>query len=245
MHNKTALFATVNVFSSGLGNFANVATLLGSIGTMASVSGYSQELEFEADEEGLRLMTEAGYDPDEAPKVFAHLADWLRENEISEPFFFASHPRLQERIEHYGGMIAAPPYSDTQGEAGRDPYLTRIASIALLNADLNIKAGRYTIAEREIGVHMEARGESDTPHVLLGEIYRQRGAAGDPERTVAAYRRAIELNAFNAKPHKALGMLFFRQGDKAAARGHLETYLRLSPQASDRGYIEHYLKECQ
>ena len=45
--NKTAFLATISVTTAGLG------TLLGSIGTVAAITGYSREHETEADKEGL------------------------------------------------------------------------------------------------------------------------------------------------------------------------------------------------
>jgi predicted Zn-dependent protease len=45
----------------------------GSLRALASVSGYSQELETEADTKGFRFLIVGGYDVHEAPKVFEHL----------------------------------------------------------------------------------------------------------------------------------------------------------------------------
>ena len=55
------------------GAYGNLANLLGTVGAMAAVTGYSRELETEADNAGLVLMINAGYDPKEAPKLFIHL----------------------------------------------------------------------------------------------------------------------------------------------------------------------------
>lgn len=104
--NKTAFLATVQVTLGGLGGgIGNLATLLGTVGTLAAVTGYSRELEAEADMEGLKLMVKAGYDPREAPKLFIHLKKELEEEKIKEPFFFGTHPRLQERIENYESLL--------------------------------------------------------------------------------------------------------------------------------------------
>jgi len=61
LKNKTALLATLQVTLGGLGGgVGDLASLLGTFGTLAAVSGYSRELETEADMEGFKLIKEAG-----------------------------------------------------------------------------------------------------------------------------------------------------------------------------------------
>jgi len=61
---NTAAFAkTLQVLAAPAGIYGSGALMLGSIGAMAALSGYSQEAEREADEVGLELMVRAGYDP--------------------------------------------------------------------------------------------------------------------------------------------------------------------------------------
>jgi beta-barrel assembly-enhancing protease len=73
LQNKTAFLATVQVTTAPLGGIGDLATLLGTFGTLAAVTGYSREHETEADEQGFRRVVEAGYDPQETPKLFQHL----------------------------------------------------------------------------------------------------------------------------------------------------------------------------
>ena len=70
--NKTAFLATLQVSLAVFNNdiVRELVNILGAIGTIAAVSGYSQELETQADVEGFKLMLSAGYDPYEAPKLF-------------------------------------------------------------------------------------------------------------------------------------------------------------------------------
>ena len=69
------------------GGYGSLADLLGSIGAMAAVTGYSRELETEADKVGLDLMVQAGYDPAESPRLFEYLKKDVKEQDIKEPFF--------------------------------------------------------------------------------------------------------------------------------------------------------------
>jgi len=61
---------------------------------IASVNGFGRGLEREADREGMERMVKAGYDPREAPRVFALLKDDHGDGSKLENFFFGNHPRL-------------------------------------------------------------------------------------------------------------------------------------------------------
>ncbi len=50
-------------------------------------------------------MVNAGYSPGEAPQLFEHLKRDLELRQVKEPFFFGSHPKLQERVESYQELI--------------------------------------------------------------------------------------------------------------------------------------------
>ncbi|MEJ2171048.1 MAG: M48 family metalloprotease, partial [Desulfobacterales bacterium] len=80
--NTTAVLATIQMATIPFGVYGNLANLLGTIGTMASVTGYSRELETEADNIGMNLMVTAGYDPQEAPKLFRYLKSDLENNKV-------------------------------------------------------------------------------------------------------------------------------------------------------------------
>jgi len=58
----------------------------------------SRKLESEADFIGLRLMTEACYNPNAAPKMFARLGQYAREHGASIPKYLSTHPNDRERI---------------------------------------------------------------------------------------------------------------------------------------------------
>lgn len=222
----------------------DVGTLLGGLGTMASVTGYSRELETEADIEGLKLVVAAGYDPWEAPKLFEHMKKEIEEEKIKEPFFFGSHPRLKERIENFESLLEKD-YAGRKGESRRDEFLQAIREVILENARLDLKKGRYAIARRGAEKYLAVKGDDARGHFLQGEIYRQKGEGGDEEKAIAEYRMAADLDPAFPDPHKALGVICYKKGEKADARDHLGRYLSLNPRAADRGYIEEYLKAAQ
>jgi predicted Zn-dependent protease len=101
--NQSAFYATFTVGTGGVGG------LLGLVGAYAAVSGYSQDLEREADQEGFALLRGHGYDVRESPKVFRQLLADTTRTKVKQPYFFGSHPRLEERIANFEALIAVQP----------------------------------------------------------------------------------------------------------------------------------------
>lgn len=236
--NKSAWFATTVAVGGDIG------ILLGGLGTMAAVTGYSRDLETEADVEGLKLVIAAGYDPRESPKLFEHLKKELQDEKIREPFFFGTHPRLQERIDNFESLLKEQ-YKGLTGVSNPDPFLAAVKGLIFENAQMDLKMGRFQVARREAEKYLTFQENDARGHHLLGEVFRQRGEKDDEERAIAEYVRAVDLDPFFPDPHKCLGLMWFKKGEKEEANKHFVRYLALSPQAPDRKYIEEYMKEEQ
>lgn len=239
--NKTAVFAGFQVLTLPFGLVGSLANLLGAVGTMAAVTGYSRDLESEADQNGLALMVRAGYNPNEAPKLFEHLKKDVEEQKVTEPFFFGTHPRLQERIENYRTLLEST-YTGAKGETGADRFMAKIVPLLLDNAELDIAMGRFQSAEKGLARALEKEQENAQAHYYLGEVFRQRAQEGDQEKAEKEYGLAVNYNPMYAQPHKGLGLLAYKQGLKEKARVELSKYLSLAPSTEDRGYIEQYLQ---
>jgi beta-barrel assembly-enhancing protease len=212
---------------------------LGTIGALASISGYSQDFETEADTEGLALMVAAGYDPAEAVKLFVHLKQDVEDDKQKEPFFFGSHPRLEERIANYERLVSA--YPAARGKTNADQFSNKIRPLILENTRLNIAMGRFRAAEKDLQKAMERYGESADFRFVLGEVYAQRAAPLDAEKAQKEYQRALEIDPRYAAGYKALALLHYKQGNGPRAKTAFEQYLQFSPSPEDRAYIEGYL----
>ena len=245
LQNKTAFLATLQVTTAPLGGIGDVATLLGALGTMAAVTGYSREHESEADEQGFRRVVEAGYDPQETPKLFQHLKRDIEEEKIKEPFFFGTHPRLQERIKNYEQLLAREQLGPMGGTKNAEQFTQKVHRVFLDNASLDLKRGRFKQAETGIERYLTVGGEEARPYFLLGELCRQRGVQGDTEKAIAYYRKSIEFDPSYPEAYRGLGFLYLKEKEKGLAKAHFERYLALAPQAADRRYIEEYIKKLQ
>jgi predicted Zn-dependent protease len=239
----------VRIFQIMLPGLEGVTGPLGSLWALASTSGYSRELETEADEQGLRAMVTAGYDPKQAPVVIELLQQDLGEQEVKEPFFFGTHPRLEERISNFRRLLDTQYASQARAATLRtntEDFLSRIDQLLLDNAVLDINLGRLKTARTAIDKHLKRHPQTSRAHFLMGEVHRRSG----PEElyvqpAIAAYQEAARQDPTYANPHRELGLLYRARGSREQARAEFERYLTLRPKATDALIIQGYLKELE
>ncbi|HEX9180808.1 MAG TPA: M48 family metallopeptidase, partial [Burkholderiales bacterium] len=105
----------------------------------SSVFGYSRSLETEADDYGYPKVVAAGYSAEETPKVFEHLIREVKTADIREPFFFSTHPKLQDRVDSYKALSKNSPPG---GEVLEDVYETQIMGLRISNLENELSMGR-------------------------------------------------------------------------------------------------------
>jgi predicted Zn-dependent protease len=239
--NTTAALAAIQMASVPFGAYGNLASVLGTVGAMAAVTGYSRELETEADNAGLLLMINAGYDPKEAPKLFMHLKRDVEQQDKNEPFFFGTHPRLQERIDNYNRFIKTK-YPETSGIKNTQRFMNIISPLILDNAKMDLSMGRFSSAKTGIERFLEIDPQNSKAHFYMGELYRQRNDAADREKALNEYNLSIQYDHSNPAPHKGLGLIYYKLKRYQEAKAEFEKYLTLFPDADDAAYIEQYIK---
>ncbi len=248
VQNKTGALATFATLAVPFGALGAAAQLIAMGGTLAAVSGYSQDLELEADREGLAMMARAGYDPREAPKLFLLLKEWIEEEKKPEPFFFSSHPHLAERIESYqyllkekypGPALGGPPL------AGNEEFQARTRGVLLDNAVLDLHAGRFARARRGLTRFLALNPDDPRGHYYLGETYRRQNDPKERAEGIAHYQAAIAADALFPDAYRGLGTLYYQEGKTAEAAQAFERYLERAPAAADRGHVQRLLEEMR
>ena len=248
IRNKTDFMAGFSVVTLPFGYWGLLANLLGTLGMVASVYGYSQDMEREADAEGFQLMVQAGYDPREAPKLFRHLKLWVEEEDKPEPFFFNTHPRLVERIASYDEIIAKNAQLFSRPEPlriGEEAFLSHTRRMVLDNAALDLSAGRFLQAQKGCQKVLSLDPENARATFLMGETYR---IQNDPQKFAEAiwlYQRAIALDPTYPDPHRGLGTLHYHDRQSAQATAEFQQYLQLAPAAADRVHIQSLIESLQ
>jgi tetratricopeptide (TPR) repeat protein len=116
--------------------------------------------------------------------------------------------------------------------------------IILDNARLDLKIGRFKIAQKGIEKYLLLKNDDAKAYYLLGEVFRKRCEEGDMEKAKKNYQRAISVNSTYPYSYKGIGLIHYKQGKKFLAKESLEQYLSLLPHAFDKAYIEGYIKQC-
>lgn len=215
--------------------------LSGDLIAIAGITGYSQELETEADHHGFERLVANGYDPLEAPKTFEHLLKEVETLEIDQPYFFSTHPRLEERIKSFQELTAEGKHTGTIKNAETFLLNTTQARSDILQRYLSLHRYKTLILMLESGTNQN-RYPATAPF-YLGEAYRQRGEEGDEQLAEKSYRQAIHNAPQFAASYRALGILQMKADQKEASLRNLKTYLTLEPDAPDRAYIEQYIEQ--
>ncbi|MGD8208604.1 MAG: M48 family metalloprotease [Desulfobacterales bacterium] len=221
-----------------------LAQLLGITGTIASINGYRNELETEADRVGLDLAVKANYDPNEVLKLFELLK---QENEIegvAEPHFFGTRPKVQQRIENVNRWLAENHRGKIKGSKNTIDFQSRMSPVMLVNARLDLQRGKFSIAQGTVKKYLNVNPDDAQAYYLLGEIFRQRGWKNDSVAAINYYEKSISLNPSFAESYKAMGLIHYKDGEKQRAKKYFESCLLLSPKAADQAYIQRYLKMC-
>ena len=221
-----------------------LAQFLGITGSMAAISGYTRELETEADRVGLDLMVKANYDPREALKLFEHLRQEIEIEGFEEPYFFGTHPNVHQRIENVNNWLVAKYRGKGTGLKNTKIFQSRISRLILDNARLDLRQGRFYIAQRTVKKYLITKPEDARAYYLLGEIFRQRDRQNDTSAALKNFEKAISLNPSFSEPHKAMGLIYYKDGNRRLAKFFFESCLLLSPDTPDKAYIQGYLKLC-
>jgi Zn-dependent protease with chaperone function len=218
-----------------VGMVAGVYGIVGQVLALAAITGYSRDNEREADAQGFERYIEAGYDPRETVRTFEILAREIELAKIDEPFFFSSHPKVQDRIDTFRTLAAARP---SAGSAPPLPQWWNELRDAWLEAEL--ARGKFASV-----VHwLSGAGRDRFPahaDYYLGEAYRLRDDPGDEARALEAWRRAVQRSPDFAPSYRALALAHWKRDEAQQARALLARYLELAPQAADRAFVEDYL----
>jgi len=241
---RPAYIAAIQETLARISMVQEVARALGIAGSMAAVSGYTRDLETEADLVGLDLMVKANYDAREALKLFDHLKQEIEAEGDKEPFFFGTHPNVEQRIDNATRWLAEATVPKRSAIKNTEAFQRRTREMVLTNVDLDLRLGRFEIARKTVEMYLVTRPDDARAYFLYGEILRQRGRQDDAKTAAAYFKKSIALDPSLPDPHKAMGLIFYKEGEKHLAKKFFESCLRLAPNDSDSAYIRSYLKNC-
>lgn len=241
---SNAVFALgLGVVSSAAG--AGVIGMLGQLAAVSSIYGFSRDHEREADRVGFERMVKLGYDTKQGTRVFELLRDEVKLMDIKEPVMFASHPKLEERIESFNELRANDPAAVATIRTEEARFLSATQTVRNAWIEQAFGFSRYKSLIHVLAQPgTEKRFPSHYPY-FLGEAYRLRNENDDAAKAVEFYRKAMERTPEFAQTYRALGLVRMQENNKVEARAMFEKYLTLQPQAEDSAFIKTYTQQIQ
>jgi len=238
-----------------LSQTANAVLGLGlQLATIAAISGYSRDLEREADTGGMEKMVAAGYDVREAPRVFAILQKEAKDGGSLETFFFGNHPKLQDRIDTANELLRATYAGALQTHTltrDTEEFQLRMRTVVRDNAYEELRAGRFAFAQSQLDQVLKITPKDPLAHLYYGDLYRLRAqrvrAVADRDmlarKALGEYELAAHLDPALPDPYRQLGFLYYQQKDNTRAKEAFGKYLALKPDAPDAKRVREYMVE--
>lgn len=216
---------------------------LATLGVAASAMGFSRDQELRADEIGMRLMREAGYDGRQAAQIWDDLLAELKirggEDVGKRSALFATHPPAGDRRD------ALLKIAGDGGKLG-DAELDRLFAPHRLDW-LHEELRRGQFDESVELFTRKLKWRPDDPQFLYarGEALRQRGKDEDLAPALVDLQKGAALEQAPPELFRSLGLLHRKRNDAAAANAAFEKYLAVAPDAGDAGLIKTYLTEAK
>ncbi|MEP6788646.1 MAG: M48 family metalloprotease [Acidobacteriota bacterium] len=172
------VMAAVGAYAPGgiAGAVISIATAVAPFVVMATMYGYSRDLEREADHRAIDMMISAEYPPEEEIGVLKLLSKDIEGEQIS--LFYNDHPALDERIKYLSSYLGEradkiTPQMVLNREKKR--YFQQMEPLMQRNVELAINAARYRSAVYFAQRLVEFRPESSENVFLAAEAYRTLG----------------------------------------------------------------------
>lgn len=238
--------------------FFHVATLgitagISDLMAAGSLRANSRNHEREADGYGLVLMTDAGYNPREAPKVWERLLRERRADKSNKgggAMFLSTHPGKKERVAALKRLSkrAIDRHSKQRGKRRltdrKKSYVRAMRKLrsTFLRDELNL--GRFDRTQELLKMLMEDGANVAELHYFQGELYRLRNKEGDKAKAIVAYRTALRSRGRPpAEVYRDMGLILHKQRKQGLARKSLAMYLKKKPRAEDAEMIRYMLKQ--
>jgi predicted Zn-dependent protease len=164
--------AVVGVFNPNLGNLINTPI---SLGSELFLSNYSRRQETESDKLGIKLASQAGYDPSKLAIILDNLAKdvELLTGEAEKKSYFSSHPYTPKRLEKIEKELPNLNWQEKPYIAGDKPSL--YAKLDGMYVGLNpqqgiFKEGLFLHADLELAIKFPKKWNTVNMPIAVGAV---------------------------------------------------------------------------
>ncbi len=235
-----------SIASIGIGVLTGVFLPIGESVAVSNAMAFSRLHESEADILGVKLMLEAGYNPNSSWSVWENviIEEQYAAIKSEKPTIFSkTHPDPELRIGALKKWVGNNFNSAQITQTVSHRHLEMLQKHYVMFMEDQIDTNRYGRTEAIINKHQEMGLDRNLIAFFRGEMYRQRSAEYDTTLAEQSYLDALSGSNPYPEAFLNLGYLYYKQQKLNKAKNHFKQYLQLKPEASDREMIEFYLEE--
>ena len=272
-HSVKAVISNKNkLVGSHIADFATGGFGLVYFGTLASIMQFSREQEAEADEVGLAILEDSGYQPRAMLEAFESLSKYPELKHVNRSIY-SSHPSYQSRMKELSQLVEAKYRADKKAEKRDDEFVAIKARMMEDSLKTRLRNREYNLAltiVNEAGEYFDNavkvefyRGEvysgfARYPEISAREYHWIQTGKDKPDKNteekfrqdqadnlsaaIRYYESSAQADPPYAKAFRRLGEIAEQQGRNQQALNYFAQYLVQSPNAKDRLYVEHAME---
>lgn len=230
-------------FAQFVGLFGAVGSLV-QLGGLASAFAFSREQEVRADTLGVRMMQRAGYEGQQAARVWDNLLGEMKirggDDVGKNNPMTATHPPTETRRDDLLRLAG-----EGAGETGQQAFEQIIGPHRFDWLRDEIKRGQFE--ESMVLFNRMLTTKPNDPELLYSRAETQRLRAGeqDIQGALNDLQRVTVMDSAPAEAFRSLGLLQRQRADRPSAVQAFETYLKVAPDAADASLIQNILSELR
>jgi predicted Zn-dependent protease len=213
----------------------------------SAITGYSRDLEREADSAGLFRMKKGSYPTIEFLNLFTILKTYIEQYNISEPYFFATHPAIEERIENYYTLTKADSSATINNQTSELNFDSVLKNVLIFDGAMKIASGDLQTAEENFSRVLKIDSTNAEALCHLGTITRLRSGCEFNEYVVKWYQRSMNFSAtpLGSQACCDLGIYYYKTGRNDSAYVYLNSFLNNNQTSPWLPIVTDYLTKCK
>lgn len=197
---------------------------------------YTREMETEADQNALKYMIKAGYDPNGLISFMSKIYKYSLSAGPRVPTYLSTHPDIENRIALMENLLQAGPRPT-------GPFKT-FGSFRKIQAKAFVEEREAHVAVNHFQSLIDSNPQDGEAYYGLGLAYRKMGRL---DKSIEAFQKGQSLTPNSQELLRELGIAFYLSGKLDQAAQYLESAQALSINSEDRGedlLTLYYLGRC-
>jgi Zn-dependent protease with chaperone function len=230
---------------SQLAAFIILGVGLGSTARMVqrAMSGFSRNLEYEADSLAIVWAQKAGYNVSEGIKLFENLKVRFDMDSIKLDTSYTTHPLLEKRLEYSSRIVSNMGIDTTSGYSGKIPYNDLIIPSLITTCKIQKKSVKNDQVIATCNLLDTLSVDSIDHSRIKAQAFLAKGGKENLDSAYMIFTRILKNDQTDPEIYRDMGYVFMKQKVKDSATFYLNRYLDIDPYVTDSGFVRYYLRK--